>query len=198
MDQTPFDLVHRGDKYTYNRSGLLIPSHVAATAANPTPVAGRWSNLTLKADPTVAKPPAWARMGGRGLGIAGAGLTLWDATSSRYQQDLVEHPEWGTGERVASAGIDAVVVGGMSLAGAAAGAKVGAVVGGMVGGPVGLVVGVAVGAGLGYLGGALGKEFGEEIREGLGDTADAMAEGIADAGSAIADGAEEVWDSLWG
>jgi hypothetical protein len=196
MNQLPVDAVHQGTSYTRTPSGILAPSHSYAVASNPQPVATRYSHTTLDLDPssTPTRPPAWAKWGGRGLAGVGAAVTMWDATSSRWRQDMVEHPDWGTSERVTSAATDAVVVGGASLAGAAAGAKAGAMVGTMIGGPVGLAVGVVVGAGLGALGGYIGKEFGEEIRGAFDGAADAMAEGVGDA----VDKAGEVWDSLWG
>ncbi|HET8795120.1 MAG TPA: hypothetical protein VFM62_01965 [Arthrobacter sp.] len=198
VDQQPYDVEHRGTRYTLRPSGILIESSLNTTLSHPQPVDTRYSHTTFSADPSDARPPAWAKWGGRGLGVAGAGITLWDATSSRWRQDLVEHPEWDTGARVASAGIDAVAVGGTSLALAAAGAKAGAVVGTMIGGPVGLAVGVVVGAGAGFVMGTVGKEIGEWAREKWDDELDAVAEGVADAGGAIADKAGEVWDSLWG
>lgn len=186
------DTTWQGKNYTKSGPFYLPTDRVAQRSLPELPETKEYAHpVSLQSDPSDARPPRWAKFGGGALGAVGAGVTLWDAGASRWRQDMAEHPEWETSERVTSAGIDTAVVGGSSLAGAWAGAKAGAVVGTMVGGPVGAVIGAAVG---GAIGGLIGKEFGEEIRGAFDGAADAVAEGVGDA----VDKAGEVWDSLWG
>jgi hypothetical protein len=41
----------------------------------------------MVADPSYGRPPTWARLGGRALGVAGAGLTAYDSFMSQLEQD---------------------------------------------------------------------------------------------------------------
>lgn len=136
-------------------------------------------------DPGLGRPPAWARTGGRVLGVAGTALTLYDVGASQWEHDQKYHPEWSTAQRVASTGYSVATEGGGAVVGGIYGAQIGATVGSFVPIPVvgtvgGAIIGGAIGA---FVGSKAGKAVGTALREG---------------GEAIADGAKKVWNSLFG
>jgi hypothetical protein len=169
-----------GKKYVTLPSGFAVE---AGSAADPQIRPQAPINMTafhepgtrLVADPEMASPPAWARNAGRGLFALDVGITVWDEGSSQWNADLQAHPEWDTGQRVASAGATVAIVGGSSLAGGAAGAWAGAQAGaaiGALGGPVGVAAGAVIG---GLVGGFVGSQAGEWV----------------------GGKAKDLWDSLW-
>ena len=104
-----------------------------------------------------------AKIGGRSLFVAGAALTVYDSAASQWDQDEKYHPEWNTGQRVASASYSAATEGGGAVAGAWAGGEIGAMVGSFVPIPiVGTVGGALVGAAIGgFIGSKAGKAIGD-------------------------------------
>jgi hypothetical protein len=90
----------------------------------------------LVTDPSFGRPPTWARLGGRALGAAGAGLSAYDSFMSQWEQDAQYHPERSTGQRVASAGYNAATEGGGAIYGGLMGAKFGAAAGSFIPIPV--------------------------------------------------------------
>lgn len=153
---------------TYGRSpssGLWLPSSAA-----PAPEAPDIKTSNLRAIPT---PPPWARAGGKVLGFAGGGLTLYSAYGNEYNESLIRNPQYTQSEHQAEAGKRAAVTGGFEVAGAAGGAMVGAswgatigtavpVVGTVVGGIVGGLVG-------GLIGGFVGSKSGEVAEDVIFD-----------------------------
>lgn len=184
------DDVHQGQSFIRRPSGLLVPQ---GSTADP-----RVPRITSLADdaayrpgpnvttsPTLGRPPTWARTGGRVLGVAGAGLTLYDSFAGQWEHDQQYHPEYSTGQRVASAGYSAATEGGGAIAGGLVGAKLGAVAGSFIPIPV---VGTVGGA---LIGGAIGAFVGSKAGKAVGTA-------LKEAGSAVADGAKKAWDSLFG
>lgn len=174
-------------------SGLLIPETAARAAAHDTNIArfsqaadphfDRETRRAFTPDPERGRPPRWARNAGRGLGVVGVGLTVYDSARSQWEHDQQYHPDMGTTERVARAGYNVATEGGGAIAGGLAGAKIGATLGAF-GGPVGAVVGGVVG---GAIGGFIGSKAGQ-----------AVGRGIKEGGKAIANGAKKVWKGLFG
>jgi hypothetical protein len=169
-----------GKKYVTLPSGFAVEAGSAADPQiRPEPpinmAAFEEPGTRLVADAEMASPPGWARVAGRGLFALDAGITVWDEGSSQWNEDLQAHPEWDTGQRVASAGATVAIVGGSSLAGGAAGAWAGAQAGaaiGAFGGPAGVVAGAVIG---GLVGGFVGSQAGEWV----------------------GGKAKDLWDSLW-
>lgn len=159
------DEIIRGIGYTRLPSGLLVEVGTM-TSPPPTTMAlpeGWKARPFLTAVPDAVAPPSWLRTGGKVLGVAGAGITVWGEYSNQYNSDLQAHPEWDDGDRVASATENAVIVGGSTAAGGAGGAWAGAAAGAAIGsifpGP-GTVIGGIVG---GVIGGVAGGWGGGEI-----------------------------------
>jgi hypothetical protein len=189
--------VFGGRTYVPTGSGLLVDSQ---GSASPALAAGRQaiddavSSRTfttagtsgLAWDTSLGHPPVWASTAGKGLAVVGVGLTLYDAGATQWEHDATYHPEWSTGERVASTAATTVVVGGAAAAGGWAGAVTGAEVGAswgaalgsvvpglgtaagaVVGGIVGGVAGGFIGSEAGRAGGTLLKEAGTAMWNGL-------------------------------
>ena len=134
----------------------------------------------LSWDPALGSPPAWARTAGRGLFWAGSALAVYDAGASQWDHDAQYHPEWSTTQRVVDAGATATVVGGSVAVGAWAGAEVGAEAGAFLGSfvpvpVVGTIVGGLVG---GLIGGFVGSEVGRAVGTGLKEGAEALWDGL--------------------
>ncbi len=171
------DEIIKGVGYTRLPSGFLVPTG-STLAPPPTTMAvpdGWKAKPFLTPTPNVVTPPSWVRTGGKALGVAGAGLTIWGEYGNQYNADLQAHPEWAQEQRVASATTNAVIVGGSGAAGGAGGAAAGAWAGAAIGtlifpGPGtligGIVGGVVVGVGGGLVGIELGKGF-KNIWDGL-------------------------------
>lgn len=110
----------------------------------------------------IPEVPNWAKKASNGLGVVDGALSVYKNWSEQWNQDQLEHPDYSTGERVASAAATAAVEGGLSLAGSSMGTAVGATIGSFIPIPVvGTVVGGAVG---GWIGGAAGEGLGNFIR----------------------------------
>lgn len=188
----PPDDVVRGMSMVRRPSGLLVPQ---ASAVDPAvirlaqqadgPGFYHPNERALVTDPKFGRPPTWARTGGRVLGVVGAGLTLYDSYQTQWEHDGKYHPEWGTGERVASAGFNAVTEGGGAVAGGILGAQLGASVGSFIPIPVvGTVAGAIVGGAIGaFVGSKAGKAVGRSLAEGA---------------EWIGDEAKDAWTSLFG
>ncbi|WP_149814456.1 hypothetical protein [Serinicoccus marinus] len=184
------DDVHDGQAFVRRSSGVLVPQGGSAD-----PRLSRISTLTDEAtyrpgpnvttSPDLGRPPTWARTGGRALGAAGVGLTVWDSAASQWEHDQRYHPEYSTGQRVASAGYNVVTEGGGAVAGGLVGAHYGAIAGSFVPIPV---VGTVGGA---LIGGAIGAFVGSKAGKAAGTA-------LKEASSAVADGAKKVWGSLFG
>lgn len=182
--------IFQGKPYARTPSGILVPQGVTldAQARRIVEAADDWypaNRPTLVTDTSLGRPPRWARVGGRTLGVLGTGLTLYDAWASQWEQDAKYHPEWGTGERVASAAYNTATEGGGAVAGGIIGAKLGAAAGSFIPIPVvgtvgGAIVGGAIGA---FVGSKAGKAAGRVLKEG----AEAVVDKIGDA-----------WNSLFG
>ena len=89
------------------------------------------------------------KIAGRGFAIIGGGLSAYES----YQSDSYHHPEMGTGEKIARAGIKGSVSGLSAYGGAIGGAKIGAAIGAF-GGVPGIIIG-------GFIGGIVGGYFAE-------------------------------------
>ncbi|WP_432544754.1 hypothetical protein [Kineococcus sp. SYSU DK002] len=116
----------------------------------------------------VGRPPGWARVGGRALGAAGAALTLYDSFAGQWEEDAALHPEYSTGQRIASASATTALEGGGAVAGGLAGAYYGAMVGSLVPVPViGTVGGALIGGAIGsFAGSKAGKAAGTAVVAG--------------------------------
>ncbi|WP_134772092.1 hypothetical protein [Ornithinimicrobium flavum] len=186
-----------GGQRWVTRNGLLVPASWAESVdrrAVVDAVTPRILQLSddavhpvgrqLVPDPTVGRPPAWARHTGRGLVVVGTALSLYDAGASQWEHDQRYHPEYSTGQRVASTGWNVATEGGGAVAGGIAGAKVGAAFGATIGSVVpGLGTGVGAVVG-GVLGGAIGGFVGSKAGKAVG--------------RGLREGAERVWSSLFG
>lgn len=139
----------------------------------------------LVTDTKYLRPPGWAKVGGKALGVAGAGLTLYDSYMSQWDEDSEYHPDWSTGHKVADASYNMATEGGGAVAGGIVGAELGATVGSFVPIPVvGTVGGALIGGAIGaFAGSKLGKATGDLVKEGA---------------SKVADGAKHVWHSVFG
>jgi hypothetical protein len=190
VTQAPDDIV-RGTPVIRRASGLLVPQgstgdpripKIAAAADD----AGMYRpGPGMVTDAKLGRPPTWARTGGRALGVIGAGLTVYDSFATQWEEDGKYHPEWSTGQRVASASYNAATEGGGAVAGGLVGAQIGATVGSFIPIPVvgtvgGAIVGGAIGA---FVGSKAGKAVGTLLKEG---------------GEAVVDGAKKVWNSIFG
>lgn len=151
--------------------GFLIPSGSLPPKTVPPAVIKHpegWRHTHhLSPLPGVGTPPTWMRLGGRGLGVAGYGLTLWGTYADSYNSTLESHPDWGENERQQRAVEDTVIVGGNSVAGAAGGAWAGAAIGASIGsifpGPGTLIGGILGGVIGGVIGGMAGQRGGEAL-----------------------------------
>lgn len=135
---------------------------------------------------SVAAPelPRWANKASNGLGVVDGALSVYKNWAEQWNQDQLDHPDMGTGERVGSAAATAVVEGGASLVGSSVGAAAGATLGSFIPIPVvGTLVGAAVG---GWIGGAVGEGVGNFFRN-------AAEKGIADG---VKGGLKEAWENL--
>ena len=143
------------------RSGLLLPQSAA-----PAPETPRVSSSQLRAVPVA---PTWAKYGGRGLGVLGAGVTLYGAWGTEYNESLVRNPQYSESQHQTEATQRAAVTGGFEVAGALGGAAVGASWGATLGSAVPVVGTIAGGilGGLvgGLVGGFAGKKTGESVEE---------------------------------
>jgi hypothetical protein len=166
-------------------------------------------------DPTrfnnIPDVPVWARRAAQFIPVVDYGITAYNSFAQEWSDDLEQHPEMSTLERLESATISAALrtggnflgnvfggaagvfggalVGGASVgaAGAAAGSVV-PVVGTLIGGGAGLVGGAAVGA---LIGGYAGGTGGGLAGETLGGMLDNVIDG-EDAGWGT------VWRKVWG
>ena len=110
--------------------------------------------------------PSWADTAAKGLGAAGAVLTIFGAGESQWEQDAREFPHMSTGEHIFRATTTGLFVGGGGAAGGWMGAEAGAEIGAALcieTGPVALACGAA-GA---LIGGFIGSKAGEEVGSGL-------------------------------
>lgn len=190
LDLPAPDDVWRNTPYVKTPSGLLVPqvSSASPTVRNLAGAADDWyqpGRPTLVQDPGLGRPPTWARVGGKALGVAGAGLTLYDSYMNQWEQDAKYHPEWSTGERVASATYNAATEGGGAVAAGIVGAQIGAWAGSFVPIPVVGTVGGAI------IGGAIGAFVGSKAGKAVGT-------GLKEGGEFVADKAKDAWNSLFG
>ena len=184
------DVEWRGRPYITLPNGLVVPqgSSVDPEVKRLAALADDWhqpGKPTFVTNPGLGRPPTWARVGGRTLGVLGAGLTVYDSYMSQWEQDQKYHPEWSTGERVASAGYNAATEGGGAIAGGLVGAQIGAYAGSFIPIPVvgtlgGALVGGAIGA---FVGSKAGKAVGQGLKEG---------------GEFVADKIGDAWNSVFG
>lgn len=188
-----------GRSYVTRPSGLLVEVH---GVGSPVLQAGREAiddavsprTFTtpgahgLSWDPSLGRPPAWAATAGKGLSVVGVGLTLYDVGASQWEQDATYHPEWSTGERVASTAATTVVVGGSAAAGGWAGAAAGAQLGAAGGAALGSVVPVLGTAAGGLIGGVVGGMIGGFVGSKAGKAA----------GTALKETGTDLWDEVVG
>ncbi|WP_205881367.1 hypothetical protein [Leucobacter viscericola] len=168
----PKELV-KGKIYSVSPSGLLIPE--GSLPAPPVPPGKLdhpkgWSTQKwLTPSSTIGTPPQWAKWGGRGLGVAGTGITLWSTYSSSYNSTLTKYPTWDESQRQQRALEDTAFVGGHSALGAAggawAGASIGAAIGSIFPGP-GTLIGGIIG---GVIGGIAGGMAGNNAAQATAD-----------------------------
>lgn len=167
LDQLVPDEVIGGTPYTRLPSGLLVPlgSNLPGPPSSIARPPGWGSHGVLVTNPGLSSPPAWARWGGRSLAVAGAGLAYWGTYTDRYNETLVEHPEWTDEQRTQSAVTHSAVVGTSSVVGGAGGAWAGAAAGAAIGsifpGPGTLIGGVVGGIVGGIAGGSIGEAIGD-------------------------------------
>lgn len=125
--------------------------------------------------------PGWADGASKALGVAGAGLSIYGAAQSQWDQDAAEFPHMSTGEHILRAATTGVVVGGSGAAGGWAGAEVGAEIGASVcaeTGPGALICG---GAGA-LIGGFVGSKLGETAGADLEQAGETAGKGLVSAG----------------
>ena len=166
------DVEWRGKPFITLPNGLVVPqgSSVDPEVKRLAALADDWhqpGKPTFVTNPGLGRPPTWAKVGGKALGVIGAGLTVYDSYMSQWEQDQKYHPEWGTTERVASAGYNAATEGGGAVAGGIVGAQIGAYAGSFIPIPVvgtlgGALVGGAIGA---FVGSKAGKAVGQGLKE---------------------------------
>ena len=167
-----------------NRGGLLVPAGSSADPAVEAILARSMADDVHQPGQAMfvtegwGRPPAWARVGGKALGVAGAGLTLWDSFAGQWESDQQLHPEYGTGTRIANASAVAAAEGGGAVLGGLAGAQLGATVGSFVPIPV---VGTVGGA---LIGGAVGSFVGSKAGKA--------------AVTAVEKGAKALWHDVFG
>ncbi|NAZ77658.1 hypothetical protein GTQ99_19910 [Kineococcus sp. T13] len=124
------DLDEVGGVPVVARGGLLVPVGSSADPAVEAILARSMADDVHQPGRAVfvtegwGRPPAWARTGGRALGVAGVGLTLWDSFAGQWESDRQLHPEHGTGPRIAKASAVAAVEGGGAV-GSFVGSKAG-------------------------------------------------------------------------
>ena len=113
---------------------------------------------------------------GRAAGAAGIVLSSIATAYDSYKEDTVKHPEWGTGHKIARAGVKTVAAGAGAAGGAILGSKLGTAAGAALGAecPVIIPVTAAVGGVLGgmlggYIGGEAGEKFGDILNEQVVD-----------------------------
>jgi hypothetical protein len=178
----PADDVVRGTQLIRRPSGLLVPQgssadpNVARLAEESRGPGWQQPGRSLSPE-GFGRPPTWARYGSKGLFVAGAALTLYDVGMSQWEHDKQYHPEWSTGQRVASTGYSVATEGGGAVAGGIVGASWGASIGTAIFPGAGTIVG-------GILGGAIGSFAGSKIGKAVG--------------TGIKEGAKKVWHSLFG
>jgi hypothetical protein len=178
----PADDVVRGTQLIRRPSGLLVPQGSSADP-NVARLAEQsrgpgWQQPGRSLSPEgFGRPPTWARYGSKGLFVAGTALTLYDVGMSQWEHDKQYHPEWSTGQRVASTGYSVATEGGGAVAGGIVGASWGASIGTAIFPGAGTIVG-------GILGGAIGSFAGSKIGKAVG--------------TGIKEGAKKVWHSLFG
>jgi len=167
----PPSFLFQGKTYVKSPGGLLLPNHLpvddpalrALVQASDGPGWFKPGERAFVTNPEFGRPPTWAKVGGRSLFVVGAGLSIYDAAASQWEQDDLYHPEWSTEQKVASATYSAATEGGGAIAGAWAGGEIGAVVGSFVPIPVvGTLGGALIGAGIGgFIGSKAGKALGD-------------------------------------
>lgn len=231
MDKPPAPEITELGKGWTNRGGLLVPSGSSVDPNMRLPstdnLGAGWKtgvDSGLRADPV--NVPKWAGYGSKGLFAVGAGLTLYSSWDSAWQNDQALHPNWSTGDRIADAAGQTLVIGGASVAGgwaggwagAEGGAALGAAIGSIFPGPGtvigGVVGGIIGGIGGGFVGGQLGQAVGEglwdlgkttvedfsgaahDVGQGLSDAGDAVSQGLSDAGSAISHGMGDIGSAI--
>lgn len=175
-------IVIDGQTWVQRPSGLLaLESTLLADAPAPSTVRPPGWDLRpqFTATPDVGAPPAWAGVGGKVLGVAGAGLTYWSVYSTSYNDTLTRHPDWTEEQRTQEAVVDTAVVGTTSVAAGAGGAWGGAVAGAAIGsvfpGPGTLIGGIVGGIIGGVAGGWGGQVVGQSVMDGVrGDNDDVI------------------------
>lgn len=105
---------------------------------------------------------------GRAAGPVGIVLSSIATAYDTYKEDTVKHPEWGTGHKLARAGVKTVAAGLGAAGGALVGSKLGAAVGAAVGAVCPEAIPVTAGVGQ-ILGGMAGGVVGGELGEKIGD-----------------------------
>jgi hypothetical protein len=121
--------------------------------------------------------PGWADVASKGLFVVGATLSIFGAADSQWQQDAKEYPHMSIPQRIGSAALTGVMVGGGTAVGGWAGAEVGAEIGAAVcieTGPIALACGAA-GA---LIGGFIGSKLGADVGSGLESAGKAAWHGI--------------------
>ncbi|MDO5721676.1 MAG: hypothetical protein Q4P06_03930 [Actinomycetaceae bacterium] len=119
----------------------------------------------------------WAKMGGKALGVIGAGFTVWSNYSEEYNEEALAHPELSDPEiqlrAVGQTALVSTVEISASAIGGIGGAKLGSVIGGTIGSVVpgpGTAIGAAVGGIFGaVVGGIAGGFLGQRAVTGLAD-----------------------------
>ncbi|WP_312178599.1 hypothetical protein [Arthrobacter sp.] len=184
-----------GRPYRYLPAGSLMATMLAPLGARAVtihrpvfrdPVIAGARRRTTAGGNGVAAPelPRWANKAANGLGVVDGALSVYKNWSEQWNQDQLEHPDMGMGERVGNAAATAAFEGGGAIGGNIAGTAIGASIGSLIPIPVvGTLVGAAVG---GWIGGAVG--------EGIGNVARNIKEkGFAEA---VAGGFKETWENL--
>lgn len=176
------DDVILGDPYVRLPSGFHVPQGGSADPnisriANESMGPGFQQPGRSLSPENFGRPPTWARYSSKGLFVVGTALTLYDVGASQWEHDQKYHPEWSTGQRVASTGYSLATEGtgavGLGMLGATWGASIGTAIFPGVGTVIGGIVGGAVGA---FVGSKVGKA----------------------AGTVLKQGAKKIWNSLFG
>ena len=99
-------------------SGFLAPENTLLPRASSSPkisLQGWETRLQFTTTPEIGAPPKWAGYGGKALGLAGAGLTLWSVHVESYNDTITRHPDWTQEQRQQEAIVDTAVVGGAAV-----------------------------------------------------------------------------------
>lgn len=192
-----------GDQFTM-AGGIWVPKggsadplvqQIQETTSGENWAQGRGPLLVPNEGDLEAAAPGWSSALGKGLGVAGVGLTFYSTGAEQWQYDQEHHPNWSTAQKVADTAQSTAVVGGLTAGGAWAGATAGATTGAEGGAAIGEAIfpagGGIVGGAIGGIGGGIvGGIVGGGVGQAIGHTAEHV-------GSDIGHAASSLWNDIF-